>query len=93
MATRKKKYTEISMYHLTSYGERCMKIPMYLLIHLDMYLPGARCNIRDLTEQDGWKTQDGRMTYKNVAQDRECTVSRNIFSSFCRPESSSRPVA
>ena len=43
---------------------------------------------RDLTQQDGWKTQDGRMTYKNVAQDRECTVSRNIFSSFCRPESS-----
>ena len=35
--------------------------------------------IRDLTQQDGWKTQDGRMTYKNVAQDRECTVSRNIF--------------
>ena len=50
-------------------------------------------DVRDLTQQDGWKTQDGRMTYKNVAQDRECTVSRNIFSSFCRPESSSRPVA
>ena len=32
---------------------------------------------------------------KNVAQDRECTVSssRDIFSSFCRPESSSRHVA
>ena len=48
---------------------------------------------RDLTQQDGWKTQDGRMTYKNVAQDQECTVSRNNFSSFYRPESSSRPVA
>ena len=43
-------------------------------------------SIRDLTQQDGLKTQDGRMT-KNVAQDRECTVSRHIFSSFCRPES------
>ena len=30
MATRKKKYTEISMYHVTTYGERCMTIPMYL---------------------------------------------------------------
>ena len=43
-------------------------------------------------QQDGCKTQDGRMTYKNVAQDRECTVSRHIFSSFCRPESYRRPV-
>ena len=30
---------------------------------------------------------------KNVAQDRECTVPREIFSSFCRPESFNRPVA
>ena len=30
---------------------------------------------------------------KNVTQDRECTVLRDIFASFCRPESSSRPVA
>ena len=30
---------------------------------------------------------------KNVAQDRECTVSCDIFSSFCLPESSSRSVA
>ena len=52
-----------------------------------------RDNNRDLTQQDGWKTQDGRMTYKNTAQDQECTVSRNNFSSFYRPESSSRPVA
>ena len=29
---------------------------------------------------------------ENVAQDLECTVSRHIFSSFCRPESYSRPV-
>ena len=28
---------------------------------------------------------------KNVARARECTVSRDIFSSFCRPEFSSRP--
>ena len=48
---------------------------------------------RNLTQQDGCKTQDGRMMYKNVAQDREYTVSRHIFLSFCRPESSSRPVA
>ena len=33
----------------------------------------------DLTQQDGWKTQDGRMTYESVAQDQECTVSRHIF--------------
>ena len=30
---------------------------------------------------------------KNVAQDRECTVSRDIFSSFWRPESFNRPVS
>ena len=58
-----------------------------------MNILGNRLVVRDLTQQDGWRTQDGRMTYKNVAQDQECTVSRNIFSSFCRPESSSRPVA
>ena len=50
-------------------------------------------DIPDLTQQDGCKTQDCRMTYKNVAQDRECTVSRHIFSSFCPPESYRRPVA
>ena len=41
----------------------------------------------DLTQKDG------RMAYKNVAQDGECAVSRHIFSSFCRPESYHRPVA
>ena len=30
---------------------------------------------------------------RNVTRDRECSVPRDIFSSFCRPESSSRPVA
>ena len=37
-------------------------------------------------------TEDNRMT-KNVALEWERTVSRDIFSSFCRPEPSSRPVA
>ena len=49
-------------------------------------------NNRDLTQQDGWMTEDNRMT-KNVALEWERTVSRDIFSSFCRPEPSSRPVA
>ena len=39
---------------------------------------------RELTQQDGWKTQDGRMP-KNVARDRALTIVRNIFSSFCPP--------
>ena len=30
---------------------------------------------------------------KTVAQDRECTVSREVFSSFCRSEAFSRFVA
>ena len=49
-------------------------------------------NNRDLTQQDGWMTEDNRMT-KNVALEWERTVSRDIFSSFCSPEPSSRPVA
>ena len=49
-------------------------------------------NNGDLTQQDGWMTEDNRMT-KNVALEWERTVSRDIFSSFCRPEPSSRPVA
>ena len=36
-------------------------------------------NNRDLTQQDGWETPDCRIT-KNVAQDLECTVLRDIFS-------------
>ena len=43
-------------------------------------------------QQDGWNTQDGRMT-KNVARDCAFLVLRDIFSSFCRPESTSCPVA
>ena len=31
--------------------------------------------------------------WKNVAEEWECTVSRDVSSSFCRPQSSSRPVA
>ena len=50
-------------------------------------------NNSDLAQQDGGKTQDGRMTYKNVAQDQECIVSRHIFSSFRGLESYRRPVA
>ena len=42
-------------------------------------------NIATLRNRAAVKTQDGRMTYKNVAQDQECSVSRRIFSSFCRP--------
>ena len=51
-------------------------------------------NIRDLTQQDGCKTQDGRMTKQMSRKSWNVrTVSRHIFSSFCRPECSSRPVA
>ena len=48
---------------------------------------------RDLTQQDGWKTQDGRMTKKCCARLCIPGLARHFYTSFCRPESSSRPVA
>ena len=48
--------------------------------------------IRELMQQDSWKTQDGRMP-KNVARVCAFTIVRDIFSSFCRLECSSRPAA
>lgn len=36
----------------------------------------------DLSQQDGEKTLNGRMTKKNVELDRESIVSRDIFSSI-----------
>jgi len=53
------------------------------------------CRLRsiiDLAQQGGWKTQRGKIS-ENVAQERERTISRDIFASFCRPEPSNRPVA
>ena len=52
----------------------------------------SRCTtiFRELTQQDGWKTQDGRMP-KNVARD--SAFVRDIFLSFCRRECSSCPAA
>ena len=47
---------------------------------------------RELAQQDGSKTQDARMM-KNVVQDCAFLVLHDIFMSFCRPESYSRPVA
>ena len=47
--------------------------------------------VRELMQQDGWKTQDGRMP-KNVARGSAFTIVRDIFSSYCRPECSSHPV-
>ena len=52
----------------------------------------VHCVNRELTQQDGCKTQDGRMT-KNVARDCIPGLARHFISSFCRPESYSRPVA
>ena len=48
---------------------------------------------RDLTQQDGWKTQDGRMTKKCCARLCIPGLARHFYTSFFRPESSSRPVA
>ena len=48
---------------------------------------------KELTQKDGWNTQDGRMTKKVSARDCAFPIWRDIFSSFCRPECSSRPVA
>ena len=47
---------------------------------------------RDLTQKEGCKTQDDRMTKVFVRQD-PFPVLRDIFLTFCRPESSSRRVA
>ena len=40
--------------------------------------------VRDLTHQDGWKTQDGRVTKKCSARPGMHSLARH-FSSFCRP--------
>ena len=48
---------------------------------------------RDLTQQDGAKTQDGRMTKKCGARLCIPGLARHFYTSFCRPESYSRPVA
>ena len=40
--------------------------------------------IRDLKQQDGWKTQDAEWR-KNVARHCAFPVLHDIFSSFCRP--------
>ena len=64
---------------------------------------GRKVN-RHLTQQDGImlrETEHSRsnVTFfssfcrKNVTQDRECPVARDVFSLFCRPEFSSHPVA
>ena len=64
----------------------------------------ARRVNRHLTQQDGImlrETEHSRscVTFfssfcrKNVTQDRECPVARDVSSSFCRPEFSSHPVA
>jgi len=47
---------------------------------------------RDLTQQDCWKTQGGRMT-KKMWRETAFSILRDIFSLFCRPKSSNRPVA
>lgn len=49
-------------------------------------------DIRDLTQEEGWKTQDGIMM-KECCERPECTVLCIIFTAFCSLESSSRPVA
>ena len=54
---------------------------------------GLAGDIRDLTQRDGWKTQDGRMTKKCCARLCIPGLARHFYTSFCRPESSSRPVA
>ena len=48
---------------------------------------------RELTQQDGGKTQDGRMTKKCAARLCISGLARHFYTSFCRPESYSRPVA
>ena len=48
---------------------------------------------RDLTQRDGWKTRDGRMTKKCCARLCIPGLARHFYTSFFRPESSSRPVA
>ena len=48
--------------------------------------------IRKLTQQDGWKTQDSKMT-KKMWRETAFPILRDTFSSLCRPECSSRPVA
>ena len=65
----------------------------YVLNSLRLLKLNGRTNNRDLTQQDGWKTQDGRMTKKRGARLCIPGLARHFFSSFCRPESSSRPVA
>ena len=62
---------------------------------LEYSTPGTRSgpgsgpgDISELTQQDGWKTQDGRMMKKcrvrsGTAQSRATFM---IFSPFCRPE-------
>ena len=53
----------------------------------------TRSMITDLMQQQRWKTQDGRMTKKCRARLCIPRFLRDIFSSICRPESSSRLVA
>lgn len=42
----------------------------------------SSADIRDLTQQDGWKTQDGRMTKKGRARP-GMHISCDNFLSFC----------
>ena len=50
-------------------------------------------DIREITQQDGGKTQDGRMTKKCGARLCSPGVARHFYTSFCRPESYRSPVA
>ena len=52
-------------------------------------IPGADQKDRSLWERD-WQ-QDGSMTKKKGTRDYALPVLRDMFSSFCRPESSSSP--
>ena len=65
------------------------KVYSFASLSRETWERGLGSSIRDLTQADGTLKNDE----KNVAYDWECTVSRHIFSSFCRAESSSRPVA
>ena len=49
--------------------------------------------IRELMQQDSGKTQDGRMTKKCGARLCIPGLARHFYTSFCRPESYSHPVA
>ena len=53
----------------------------------------SKPGIRGLTQQDGGKTQDGRMTKKRGERLCIAGLMRYFYTSFGRPESYSRPVA